>query len=80
VRYGGFRGIGGLGGSFDVRAPSDAGSNIVVSMSLDVNRAGSDDAPAFGLSRIDWIAVGVGDIYGFCNFAHPLGWVGGRAI
>jgi len=80
VRYGGFHGIGGLGGSFDVRATSNAGSNVVVSMSLDVNRVGSDDAPAFGLSRIDWIAVGIGGIYGFCNFALLLGWVGGRAI
>jgi len=80
VRYGGFCGIDGLGGSFGIRAPSDAGSNVVLSMILDVKGIDSDDAPAFGLSTIDWMADGVGGVYGFCNFALPRTWVGGRAI
>jgi len=80
VRYGGFRGIGGLGGSFGVRPSSNAGSNVVVSMVLDgkgIDDGG--DAPAFGLATVDWMADGVGVGYWYCNFALPRTWVGRRA-
>jgi len=69
VRYGGFHGIGGLGGSFGICASSNAGSNVVVLMVLDVKGIDGDNAPAFGLSTVDWMADGVGGGYWVCNFA-----------
>jgi len=80
VQYSGFCRIGGPGSFSGVHAPSNAGSNVVVSMSLNVKRIGSDSAPAFCLSNKDWMTVGVGGIYRFCNLARLLRWIRGGAI
>jgi len=80
MQYGGFCGIGGLGGSSSVHALSNAGdSNVNVLMSHG-KVIGSKDLPSCCLSGIDQMSGVIGSVYVFHDFVLPLRWVRGRMM
>jgi len=83
MRCNSFGGIGLLGGSSGICTPSSTCISIVVIIGkvLIVKKyVGEGSLAIIDLSVIDWVAFSVGGLFRFCNFALPLGWVGGRAI